>query len=156
MKRLIPALSPDGAEPPIAALRIADRLADGRRELEAADHETHAAVDRILARAEDLLAGQVETLDEAKALMADCAAAILEACGFQDLVGQRLTKVARMLAHFEDQTDAATQAEHEAGESLHAVQAESADETRRRAHHLNGPGLDGPLVSQAAIDSLFD
>jgi chemotaxis protein CheZ len=115
-------------------------LADACAELDVARREAEAGVERILATVEALLALEGDGDERLHGGVRTHAIAILEACGFQDITGQRLAKVARLLE----------------GLQVQAPQAQGADDQRRRALHLNGPGLAGPEVSQAAINALFD
>jgi chemotaxis protein CheZ len=82
--------------------------------------------------------------------MARCTA-ILEACAFQDLTGQRLSKVTNLIDDLEPRlADLANQSRLE-----EAVAPETSESRRRRDMMLNGPALRGPEVTQATIDDLF-
>jgi chemotaxis regulatin CheY-phosphate phosphatase CheZ len=89
---------------------------------------------------------------------------IMTACSFQDITGQRTTKVVNTLRYIEERVNtmieiwgverlAAADPSQGAGEvSSHR----KLGDTRPDAHLLNGPQLGGPEVSQDAIDALFD
>jgi len=89
---------------------------------------------------------------------------IMTACSFQDITGQRTTKVVNTLRYIEERVNtmieiwgverlAAAPQQHASGEvSSHR----KLGDTRPDAHLLNGPQLGGPEVSQDAIDALFD
>jgi hypothetical protein len=72
----------------------------------------------------------------------------MTACGFHDLVGQRVTKIAETL----DRVIAKRL------NGRHAAVASSALGRSRKPHRptLNGPALPGEAHSQARIDALFE
>ncbi len=91
---------------------------------------------------------------------------ILMACSFQDLTGQRINKVVKVLHYLEgrinkmiriwgvnltDEEGPATKFDEE-----HHEEDERHIDKRPDAHLLNGPQMDGEGVDQADIDALFD
>lgn len=76
---------------------------------------------------------------------------VYEACSFQDITGQRITKVVKTLKNIEAKV----------GEILSAFghsipgSAPAAPSLPEKASLLNGPQLKGPSVSQAEIDKLL-
>jgi chemotaxis protein CheZ len=76
---------------------------------------------------------------------------IFEACSFQDLTGQRVTKVISTLRHIEDRVTKFA----DALGVKDSAQAESAEDARKRELLLNGPAANGPATSQDDIDALF-
>ncbi|SMH56928.1 hypothetical protein [Azospirillum agricola] len=86
---------------------------------------------------------------------------VMTACSFQDITGQRTTKVVNTLRYIEERVN--TMIEIWGVERLAASGAgdgvtshRKSGDTRPDAHLLNGPQLGGPEVSQDAIDALFD
>lgn len=83
---------------------------------------------------------------------------IYEACNFQDLTGQRITKVVRTLKHIESQIQTLTQSLEQvgfsfkkgSGERIQVSQAEDPDK-----HLLNGPQAENVAIKQDDIDKLF-
>lgn len=115
-------------------------------EIETIGKEIDGGVEQILASAEQLMSPDGQG-DAAEAQ----AAALFEACVFRDLVGQRLTHVRRLLENIRARLEAAA-------EQLHVTDAdhvETEEERRRRDLLCNGPGLDGPELSQDQVDSLM-
>ncbi len=107
---------------------------------------TENSVDQIMSRA--------ETLMENEGSMDD-AVSILEACSFQDIVGQRLSKVTELLDSLEERFHSLV---HETGiaDSLEGMGEEELEEERRRKELiLHGPQLTGDGVSQDEIDALL-
>ena len=89
---------------------------------------------------------------------------IMTACAFQDITGQRTTKVVNTLRYIEQRVNTMIEIW---GVDRIASASETADlgevsshrklgDTRPDAHLLNGPQLGGPEVSQDDIDALFD
>ncbi len=117
-------------------------LVNTLRELAAIRSTAEDAAARILDSAEGLLA--FADKEEAKKAE-DAILAIMTACGFHDLVGQRVTKITKSL----DQVIA---------KRLSAA-GRSGKRGERPAHvaklRLDGPGLPGESQDQARIDALF-
>jgi chemotaxis regulatin CheY-phosphate phosphatase CheZ len=71
-------------------------LSQAYKQLKIAMREQETAANRILGLAERV---QANAKDQATALQAD---GIIEACAFEDITGQRLKKVARLVKHLRD------------------------------------------------------
>jgi chemotaxis protein CheZ len=84
---------------------------------------------------------------------------IYEACNFQDITGQRITKVVKTLQQIDAKVAAVLAAFGEQLPSAHAPRAPApvpaAAEVPTEAGLLNGPQLPGQGISQADIDALF-
>lgn len=79
---------------------------------------------------------------------------IIQACSFQDLTSQRVTKVARSITYVEDRVSAL--AEVWGREELEKVEVLATAKTDDEKL-LHGPALDGQKsISQDEIDALFD
>lgn len=128
------------------------RLPGASVELDAVVRDTERATESIMSEAEGLMGVEPTDLAAYKAQVDAAMMRIFEACSFQDLTGQRVTKVISTLRHIEDRvtkfasalgvTDAATE--------------ETAEEKRARELILNGPAKNGPATSQDDIDAMFD
>lgn len=127
-------------------------------ELDAIVHATERATSDILNSAERVLelADKVrkhDLADEAGALEAE-ATNILVSCGFQDITGQRISKVVATLRYLEERVDAMIRIWGLEGVKPEDMPPDRGD-TRADAHLLNGPALrDG--IDQSAVDSLFE
>lgn len=82
----------------------------------------------------------------------------MEACTFQDITGQRVTKIVRSMQFVEERVDAMldiwgrNEVQEIANSRMELESEPSGDEAL-----LNGPALDGEQqISQADIDALFD
>lgn len=134
------------------------------QELDAIVEATESATDTIMQAAEDLMSFDTEDFDEYKNHINDEVMKIFEACSFQDITGQRISKVVKTLNHVEDRVSklisilgitsessvsngAKPIIDPETGE----LNGESNDEDL-----LNGPALAGEGIDQGEIDSLLN
>ncbi len=158
----------DGTLAEIAVLRQSgtdglDRLSAAGRELDAVVDATEAATNAILFASEviervidDLQVHSAtnpmlnELLNEAQQALGG----IYEASSFQDITGQRITKVVSAL-RFVDERIARLETIWSAEEVVLPEPADEAEEDDE-SHLLNGPQLEGQALDQAAIDALFD
>jgi len=134
----------------------AEHLTRIAHELDAVTTGTAQATQKILATAEEIdqlantlaaaLKGKIEQ-DLAQDI-ADHVVKIFEACNFQDLIGQRVTKVMATLKIIEDHVARAIEEIKKARPARPAADA---------AAYLHGPRLDNDRghVSQNDIDSMF-
>ncbi len=158
------AASIEQARREVAALRppdgASDKILSATNELDAIVISTERASFEILNAAERLmdLSGKLRAEGADGGLCGEIEAEvtnIFTACSFQDLTGQRTSKVVNALRYIEQRVNAMIGIwGAEAFEGL-KVQHESTDK-RPDAHLLNGPQLDGLGVSQADVDSMFD
>lgn len=121
-------------------------------ELDAIVRDTETATESIMGAAEAMLACEERDLEAYKLFVTDRAMAIFEACSFQDITGQRVTKVLNLLREIEARIGSLAS-------SLgvdDAAEEETEDLRRRRAQILNGPAPNGPETSQESIDAMFD
>jgi chemotaxis protein CheZ len=149
----------------IAALRppnnADDRLMVVTQELDAIVSATEGATNTILEAAEkvDTLAEQIEQTgtDQATHQLAsdirDTIITMFEACNFQDITGQRISKVVKTLQFIEERVNKMIEIWGADGfADMHQTQEEIDEE----AALLNGPQLANQGVTQADIDKLFD
>ncbi len=158
------AASIETARREVAALRppdgANDKILSATNELDAIVLSTERASFEILNSAESLMS--VASRLRAEGANADLCAQIeveisniFTACSFQDLTGQRTSKVVNALRYIEQRINAMISV---FGEDILAeikIQHENTDK-RPDAHLLNGPQLDGQGVSQNDVDSMFD
>ena len=149
----------------IAALRppnsADDRLMVVTQELDAIVTATEGATNTILEAAEkvDGLAEQIEasgTDSQAHQLANDIRDTIItmfEACNFQDITGQRISKVVKTLQFIEERVNKMIEIW---GAEGFADVNQTQEELDEEAKLLNGPQLANQGVSQADIDKLFD
>lgn len=129
-----------------------NRIPGASVELDAVVKDTETATSIIMTEAEGLMAVEPEDVDAYKDRVDGAMMRIIEACAFQDLTGQRVTKVVATLRHIEGRVS-------QFAETLGVKDAkteETEDERRRRELMLNGPAIGGPASSQDDIDALFN
>lgn len=150
----------------IAALRPPnseeDRLIAVTSELDAivtaterATHDILESAEKVQSLAERLQAEAASAADnEVVGQMQDVVIGLFEACNFQDITGQRITKVVKTLQFIEERVT--RMIEIWGPENFVDVPRPpevTADDDKRL---LNGPALDNQGISQADIDKLFD
>lgn len=145
----------------IAALRVEDIkiafIPSATDELDAIVEATAKATHEILDSCETLEAA-LAALEGSDADAAQGAVTrIYEACSFQDITGQRITKVVRTLKSIEERIEriVSTFSEGLPTQATDAVPMEAPPSPKSEASLLNGPQLPGNGVDQAEIDRLL-
>jgi chemotaxis protein CheZ len=146
------------AKAEIAALRPQDiqehYIATATDELDAIVGATESATNNILDAAEKLEAIAADLDPQSAQRISEATTTIYEACNFQDITGQRITKVVRALKHIETRVEALVAAF--GSEMKQAKQSSASSGTDQDQNLLNGPQLPTVAHDQAAIDALFD
>lgn len=134
-------------------------------ELDAIVGHTEEATETIMENVEAIDALVTEALpkvqnDEVRALLdqvPDKSAAVFEACAFQDITGQRITKVVSSMKFIETRVNALIEMWGSDEITRAAGKAKPAKAPADRdADLLNGPQLKGEGVSQSDVDAMFD
>lgn len=152
------------AKSEIAALRpdeiTARHLPKATDELDAIVGATEEATNSILAAMESLenMAGELPPEQGEK--VTEAVTQVYEACSFQDITGQRITKVVSALKHIEEKVDALVAAfgdEIAKYKAAHPEVEEKPAEAQKPtdADLLNGPQLPDDASKQAEIDALL-
>jgi chemotaxis protein CheZ len=152
------------AKSEIAALRpdeiTARHLPKATDELDAIVGATEEATNSILAAMESLenMAGELSPEQGEK--VTEAVTQVYEACSFQDITGQRITKVVSALKHIEEKVDALVAAfgdEIAKYKAAHPEAEEKPAEAQKPtdADLLNGPQLPDDASKQAEIDALL-
>ena len=127
-------------------------------ELDAVVGATERATGQIIDACETIekVSGKLE--GDASTALVDAVTAIYEACSFQDITGQRITKVVKTLKHIEEQVAKLLEVfgEELARNGYQAEEPAASDGSPLSdAELLNGPQLPGKGVDQAEIDRLL-
>lgn len=138
-----------------------DRLPDAGIQLEEVVNATENATNIIMEQAERILAAEEDDLHTYRTLVIDAVTQIFEACSFQDITGQRITKVVDTLNYIETRIG---HINHTIGLAFSAEKESKTEADRRREELLlNGPATEeerqdkeGSVISQDDIDALFD
>ena len=128
-----------------------DFLSSTADELEEIVAETARAANEIMGAAESVEAVAVGTDAKTREALQAAATRIYEASAFQDITGQRITKVVRALQHIESRIETLASA---CGDALAKSGGQAA--AKGDAALLNGPQLSRAAATQSEIDSLFD
>jgi chemotaxis protein CheZ len=152
------------AKSEIAALRpdeiTARHLPKATDELDAIVGATEEATNSILAAMETLETAAGEMPPEMAEKVTEAVTQVYEACNFQDITGQRITKVVNTLKHIEDKVEALVAAfgdEIAKYKATHPDAEEAPAEPKKPtdADLLNGPQLPDDASKQAEIDALL-
>ncbi|MFD1695312.1 protein phosphatase CheZ [Roseibium aestuarii] len=143
----------------ISALRANDmktsRIPDAGRELDAIVEATESATHSIMEAAEEIMSADPSDIDAYQELVSNKMIEIFEACTFQDITGQRISKVVSTLNYIDERvTTFVEKLRIPAGMELEAEESE--EERRKRELILHGPQHKGEGVSQNDIDALLN
>jgi chemotaxis regulatin CheY-phosphate phosphatase CheZ len=132
-----------------------DKIPRAGKELEAIVQATEEATGTIMDAAEEIMSSDNEDADAYKQTVDDACMRIFEACSFQDITGQRITKVVTTLTHIEERL---TSLQVAWGPDIQEAieRARSEDDEDEEADLLNGPALEGEGIDQSAVDSLLN
>jgi chemotaxis protein CheZ len=123
-------------------------------ELDAVVTSTAEATGVILGAMEQVEGLLGEMPGETAATIQDIVVRVYEACGFQDITGQRITKVVRALKHIEAKIDALL-AVFGSDIDLAVALPDAAAPLGEAEKLLNGPALPGAANSQDDIDAIL-
>jgi len=121
------------------------------QELQAIVEQTEKATNTIMESAETIMSADTDDADAFQATVNDAVMQIFEACSFQDITGQRISKVVRTLEHVEDRVDRLINI---LGVNVDDIEAPE-EEVDENQSLLNGPALEGEGIDQSEIDALL-
>lgn len=127
-------------------------------ELDAVVGATEEATNKIMDVCDEVSSIAETCATEVKDKLVACTTKVYEACNFQDITGQRITKVVEALKHIDSRIEALVKA---MGEEIHRG-GDNAAHTLKHVHAadpdkglLNGPQLQGNGINQDEIDKLM-
>lgn len=142
----------------ISQLRANDmtgnKIPDAGRELDAIVEATETATNTIMEAAEEIMGADTSDSAAYQELVSNKMIGIFEACTFQDITGQRISKVVHTLRYIDERVSSFIE-QLRIPEDLDAVIEESEEERRQRELILHGPQHDGEGVSQDDIDAMM-
>lgn len=121
------------------------------KELDAIVRATEEATNTIMEAAEVIMAADGDDLETYKATVQGEVMRIFEACSFQDITGQRISKVVETLSYIEHR---ANDLKNILGIDLKEIQASDRDPADD-SHLMSGPALDGEGIDQTEVDALL-
>ena len=130
------------------------RIPEMGRELSAIVSATEVATNSIMNIAEQVLAADKSDPAAYGALVEQHMMAIFEACTFQDLTGQRVTRVIQTIEVIEERIEVLCRM-IENNQITPTASKVSDTEKRNKARLVKGPANQGEGISQDAIDSMF-
>jgi chemotaxis protein CheZ len=123
-------------------------------ELEAIVQSTETATNTIMEQAELIMSADPDDMAAYHDTVQGAVMEIFEACSFQDITGQRISKVVNTLVHIESKISSLADALGSAlGEAIE--EEETPEEKRRRELILNGPALEGEGIDQSDVDDIL-
>lgn len=129
------------------------------QELEAVVGATEQATNTIMEQVEAIEGLTGDMPPEVAEKVVDAVTQVYEACGFQDITGQRIKKVVGTLTQIEGKVHALLEAFGEdlkrQGEKAPAKPAEAPVEEGAEKHLMNGPQSAEEAISQEDIDALL-
>lgn len=135
-----------------------DRIPRAGLELDAIVQHTEEATNTIMEAAEEIMGLDPSDPDTFTATTQDAVMRIFEACSFQDITGQRISKVVQTLEHIEDRVLQLRDVMGITDTHMDKVEADAkkaAEESGDKAL-LRGPALDGEGMGQDDVDSLLN
>lgn len=137
-----------------------NRIVEATEELDFVVRSTERATAEILTAAEGIqtLAGELKSKGVDAAACDELethATNLMIACSFQDLTGQRMTKVVNVLRYLEQRVNTMIEIWGITPEEAAKVKQQLAD-ARPDAHLLNGPAREGEGVAQHDVDRLLN
>ncbi len=121
-------------------------------ELEAIVAATENATGTIMDAAEEIMSAD-PAAEEYGETVNDACMRIFEACSFQDITGQRITKVVTTLTYIEERLHGLQDAW---GPDIADAEGDGGDDDARPDNDLlNGPALDGEGIQQNQVDDLL-
>lgn len=129
-----------------------EKLPSAMNEIGMIVQTTESAANQIMDAVDQIMNLPAETAPEAyRAAVEEQCLALMEACAFQDLTGQRSTKVVETLLHIEDKLGKLAALMGDDEEPVAApVDTRTGDDVL-----LNGPAMPGEGVDQDEIDAMF-
>ena len=125
-----------------------DKIPRAGKELDAIVQATESATNQIMEATERIMDARVTEAE----VVNDACMEIFEACSFQDITGQRISKVVSTLEYIESYLDKLSTAWGHDSDNEAPVD----DDPTGEAALLNGPALSGEGVDQNYVDSMFD
>lgn len=149
----------DQARKDIASLQPSDMNAQyiprAGQELDAIVESTEAATNTIMQAAEEIMAADTNDTVAYQELVGDAVMRIFEACSFQDITGQRISKVVETFTYIEGRLNKLASLVEGVEAAAPDKTEESAAEKRKREQILNGPQLKADAKDQNEVDALF-
>lgn len=133
-----------------------DRLPRAGMELDAIVQQTEEATNTIMEAAEEIMGADTSDMDAYQAVTTDAVMRIFEACSFQDITGQRVSKVVHTLHHIEERVEELSQLLGVSEKDILESKKSEAEKITEDEALLAGPALEGEGIDQSSIDALLN
>lgn len=133
-----------------------EKIPAAGHELAAVVTSTEGATNEIMAIAENVMSADASDAAAYKAFVDKEMMALFETCAFQDLTGQRISRVVKTLEHIEARVSRFASYTGVADEGGPASVSEAEDAARRERLLLHGPSIADDGNTQPDIDRLLD
>lgn len=147
----------------ISALRPKEygtnKIPEASNELDAIVKATEVAAETVMDSADEIGEIAEKCDEETQEKLIKISTTLFEASGFQDITGQRITKVVTTLSHLEEKLSSLADAigDTDVDEQVDEEDSLMKDfEAMANEDFLHGPQLEEEAKDQAAIDALFD
>ncbi len=144
-RREIAALQPENVD--------GARIPRAGKELDAIVRQTEEATNTIMDASEKIMAADSDDADAFRGQVNEQVMRIFEACSFQDITGQRISKVVETLSYIEARANQLKSILGVAEQS--DIPDESAPKSEEEAL-LSGPALEGEGIDQDEVDALME
>ncbi|PLW75077.1 protein phosphatase CheZ [Cohaesibacter celericrescens] len=131
-----------------------NHIPEAGRELDAVVEATETATNIIMSSAEEIMAADPSDTKAYQEIVNDKVIEIFEACSFQDITGQRISKVVHALKVIDERV-AAFIDRLKVDDHSDYVREESDQDRRKREQILHGPQLVGEGVNQSEVDAMM-
>jgi chemotaxis protein CheZ len=131
------------------------RIPAAGQELSAVSQATEAATNTIMECAEAVMSANSRDPAAYKALVEEKMMIVFEACSFQDITGQRISKVVATLQLIDERVSRFAKAIAAKDSAGHSSENERVRDERSRRLLLHGPQIGGPQTSQSEVDAMF-
>lgn len=142
----------------IASLQPSDlesaRIPRAGLELDAIVQSTEDATNTIMEAAEEIMGADTSDAEAYQAITQDAVMRIFEACSFQDITGQRISKVVETLSYIEKRVLELRNLLGVTEDDIEEANTEHQKELDDRAL-LSGPALEGEGIDQSLVDELL-
>jgi chemotaxis protein CheZ len=125
------------------------------KELSAVLEATEEATNTIMECAEAIMCADASDHDAYKEMVDENLMKIFEACSFQDITGQRISKVVETLTMIDERVSRFAKRMQVEDAEGHATEEEAERAKRKKDLILEGPQDKGEAINQDAVDDLF-
>ncbi|RMF09279.1 MAG: chemotaxis protein [Alphaproteobacteria bacterium] len=143
-RKEIAALQPENVE--------GSRIPRAGKELDAIVRQTEEATNTIMDAAEKIMGAEGDDPEAFQAHVHEQVMRIFEACSFQDITGQRISKVVETLSYIEER---ANQLKNILGVDERTEPAQAEPGKSEDENLLSGPALEGEGIDQDEVDALL-